>query len=173
MIRAIIEQTFDQQKKYVILAGLSTDGKPTTGIITGSKFEEVDTGICYAFDEVSGSWSAVGLSPAEIKAEIDAWLDEHPEATTTVEDGAITYAKLNSSLRGLADKVPALEEEMATKANVDGYYEQMTAGNAEQLVSTVGVEDKVPYNFRTSGGSADIGDREVDKVIGGILKYFN
>lgn len=171
MIRAIIEQTFDQQKKYVILAGKSTDSKPTTGIITGSKFEEVDTGIVYAFDEVSGTWSAVGLSPAEIKAEIDAWLDEHPEATTTVEDGAISYAKLDSSLQGSVDDVADLKTEMQTKANIDGYYEQMTVGNAEQLVSTVGVEDKVPYLFRTSGGSADIGDREVDEIIGGTIAW--
>ena len=57
------------------------------------------------------------------------------------------------------------------KANVDGYYDTLTAGNAEQLVSTVGVEDMVPYNFRTSGGSADIGDREVDEVIGGTLAW--
>lgn len=56
-------------------------------------------------------------------------------------------------------------------AYVDGYYEQMTVGNAEQVVATVGIEDKVPYNFRTSGGSADIGDREVDKLIGGTIAW--
>ena len=58
-----------------------------------------------------------------------------------------------------------------TKAEVDGYYESMTVGNSEQLVATVGVEDKVPYNFRTSGGSADIGDRLVDKIVGGSVAW--
>lgn len=53
----------------------------------------------------------------------------------------------------------------------DGSYQQMTVGNAEQLVATVGIEDKVPYNFRTSGGADDIGDREVDKVIGGTVAW--
>ena len=53
----------------------------------------------------------------------------------------------------------------------DGYYANMTVGNAEQLVATVGIEDKVPYNFRTSGGSADIGDREEDKLIGGTIAW--
>lgn len=53
----------------------------------------------------------------------------------------------------------------------DGSYDGMTVGNAEQLVATVGVQDKVPYNFRTSGGSNDIGDREVDKVIGGTVAW--
>ena len=53
----------------------------------------------------------------------------------------------------------------------DGNYQQMTVGNAEQLVATVGIDDKVPYNFRTSGGSNDIGDREVDKVVGGTVVW--
>ena len=58
-----------------------------------------------------------------------------------------------------------------TKAEVDGYYEDMTVGDAEQLVATVGVTDKVPYNFRTAGGSADIGDREVDTLVGGTVAW--
>ena len=61
--------------------------------------------------------------------------------------------------------------ELGKKANVDGYYDTLTAGNAEQLIATVGVEDKVPYLFRTSGGSADIGDREVDEIIGGTIAW--
>ena len=60
---------------------------------------------------------------------------------------------------------------LATKAEIDGSYEQLTAGNAEQLVATIGISDKVPYNFRTSGGSVDIGDREVDKIIGGTIAW--
>ena len=64
----------------------------------------------------------------------------------------------------------AVEHE-TSKANVDGAYEGLTAGNAEQLVSSVFVEDKVPYNFRTSGGSADIGNRLKDKIVGGTLAW--
>ena len=60
---------------------------------------------------------------------------------------------------------------MLEKAQIDGYYEGMTVGNAEQLIATVGVQDKVPYNFRTSGGSIEIGDREVDKIIGGTVAW--
>ena len=36
---------------------------------------------------------------AQIATAVDDWLETHPEATTTVEDGAITNAKLNSSLK--------------------------------------------------------------------------
>lgn len=53
----------------------------------------------------------------------------------------------------------------------DGYYQEMTVGDAEQLVATVGVTDKVPYLFRTSGGSADIGNRETDEITGGSLVW--
>ena len=60
MIRAIVERKFTDQKKYVELYGLSTDTKPTTGIVTGSKFTEVNTGDEFLFDETStGTWTKV------------------------------------------------------------------------------------------------------------------
>lgn len=77
MIRALVEQTFDATKKYFVLAGLSTDSKPTTGIVTGSKFIEVDTGTNFAFDEVSGTWSASNITMQDIKDEIDSWLEDN------------------------------------------------------------------------------------------------
>lgn len=41
--------------------------------------------------------------PAVIEQAVSDWLDDHPEATTTVEDGAITYAKLDSEMKAAAD----------------------------------------------------------------------
>ena len=46
---------------------------------------------------------------------INAWLDDHPEATTTVEDGTISYAKLNTALKDSIDNADAL-----VTANGDG-----------------------------------------------------
>lgn len=37
------------------------------------------------------------VDPVAIKTSVEGWLAVHPEATTTVQDGAITTAKLNSS----------------------------------------------------------------------------
>lgn len=37
---------------------------------------------------------AGGVDPAVIEQAVDDWLDDHPEATTTVEDGSITRAKI-------------------------------------------------------------------------------
>ena len=60
MIRKLVDRYFDQEKKYVEMFGKSTDSKPLTGLITGSKFTEVDTGDVYLFDESgNGTWTKV------------------------------------------------------------------------------------------------------------------
>lgn len=58
MVRPLVDRLYSDGKYYAEYAGLSTDTKPETNIITGSKFWEVDTGVEYAFDETSGTWTA-------------------------------------------------------------------------------------------------------------------
>ena len=54
----------------------------------------------------------------------------------------------------------------------DGYYQEMTVGDAEQLVATTFTEDDAPYNFRTAGGAIDIGDRkQVEGLVGGTIAW--
>lgn len=38
------------------------------------------------------------VDPVAIEDSVFDWLDDHPEATTTVQDGSITAAKLNAEL---------------------------------------------------------------------------
>lgn len=52
---------------------------------------------------------APGVDPEQIETAVDSWLDDHPEATTTVQDGAISYSKLDSSLKEKADDVTQLK----------------------------------------------------------------
>lgn len=60
MVRTIVENAFVPGKKYVEMFGKSTDSKPLTGIVTGSKFTEVNTGDVYLFDESGdGTWTKV------------------------------------------------------------------------------------------------------------------
>ena len=60
MVRTISERLITKDKKYAELFGLSTEDKPTKGLITGSKFTEVNTGDVYLFDETSnGTWTKV------------------------------------------------------------------------------------------------------------------
>ena len=56
MVRNIIEQHFAEGKHYIESYGLSTDSKPSTNIVMGSKFTECDTGKVYLFNEATSSW---------------------------------------------------------------------------------------------------------------------
>lgn len=70
MIRATFVGNVIGGNQYLELAGLSTDTKPTSGMLTGSLFHEVDTASIYAFDEVSGEWTKqVQLSEPESTAQ--------------------------------------------------------------------------------------------------------
>jgi len=45
-------------------------------------------------------WSDIGTpSYEQVESAVEDWLDDHPEATTTVEDGAITKVKLTPDLK--------------------------------------------------------------------------
>lgn len=69
-------------------------------------------------------------------------------------------------------EISDLKSAMSSKADLDGYYEDMSVGSAEQLISSVLTEDEAPYKFRTSGGSADIGNRAyMDKIVGGTVAW--
>lgn len=61
------------------------------------------------------------------------------------------------------------------KADVNGIYDEMIVGNAQNLVSTKKINDDTPYNFRTSGGSLDIksgvGNLEEDSLVGGTVAW--
>lgn len=66
MVRILDERIIADNKKYIEAAGLSTDTKPTSGIVTGSVFVEADTGDKYMFAE--------GDTPAWTKIEA-GWVD--------------------------------------------------------------------------------------------------
>ena len=88
------------------------------------------------------------------------------EATVVQTEGSSLTSVM--SQKAVTDSLDSLREGIA---NPDGNYPNMTVGNAEQLVSSVGINDKVPYNFRTTGGSADVGNRKTEKIIGGSIAW--
>ena len=55
---------------YAELAGKSTETKPTTGLVSGSKFIEVDTGKSYVFDGISDTpdWNEMIVATAEVSS---------------------------------------------------------------------------------------------------------
>ena len=90
--------------------------------------------------------------------------------TTPVVDNTLTQAGAAADAKKVGDEVGAIKNDLSEFPN--GTYPNMTVGNADQLTSTVGIEDTAPYLFRTSGGSNDIGDREdVRKIVGGTVVW--
>ena len=53
-------------------------------------------------------------------AAVAAWMAAHPEVTTTVQDGAITRAKLDSNLQSVVDDVAAM------KAIINSFFNSIT-----------------------------------------------
>ena len=66
MIRKLTDRYFTEDRKYAEIFGMSSDSKPVDGLVTGSKFTEVDTGDIYLFDEEDGgSWACVHKGPTQ------------------------------------------------------------------------------------------------------------
>ena len=97
-------------------------------------------------------------------------------AASAATGAASEAADAADSANAAADRADAaaesIEDELAQKADKDGYYSQMTVGLAENLVGRgdpVGAE----YLYRTSGGTQSIedGDAEVTEIRGNTLKW--
>lgn len=116
----------------------------------------------------SGAVRGIGIASIEktgTSGNVDTYTITYDDGTTTtfeVTNGAVT------SVDGLTGDVV-----LDHKANIDGSYDGMTVGSAQQLLASSGVEDKVPYAYRTSGGSMDIGDREELNEINGMTVAWN
>lgn len=72
------------------------------------------------------------LFTAPTEEAVADWLEAHPEATTTVQDGAISYAKLDSTLKEKADTVDDL------KSSLYGF-------NADTKSALLALLEKVAY----------------------------
>ena len=94
--------------------------------------------------------------------------------TITFTDGSTTTFEVTNGEDGTVtpeQMAAAIAAALVDYAKTDGYYIDMSVGNAEQLISDIYETDSVPYTFRTSGGSMDIGDREVDEIVGGTVAW--
>lgn len=64
MVRELVRRMYNDSLAYVEYAGISTDTKPTTGIVTGSRFTEADTGDVYMFYEAdTPAWGKIQAGP--------------------------------------------------------------------------------------------------------------
>ena len=66
----------------------------------------------YEFDTPS-------IDPEDVAEAVDDWLDEHPEATTTVQDGSITEEKLASDVTEILASKPEVKTSSASGVDLD------------------------------------------------------
>lgn len=89
--------------------------------------------------------------------------------TAKIADGSVTHDKLGDDVTAEFDDI---HDELDLKADVDGYYSQLTAGLAENLI---GRGDAVPeeYLYQTAGGTDDISDgiATIDCIKGNTLVW--
>ena len=86
-------------------------------------------------------WVDVGLpTDAQTAAAVSDWLDDHPEATTTVEDGSVTLAKLHS---GVIDSTLSTQGAAEAKATGNGIKADAALVAGESLITASLLE---PYN---------------------------
>lgn len=77
-----------------------------------------------------------------------------------------------ATFQDLVDDIESAVAFVNNKANVDGNYPTMTVGLANNLDTKVVQNDVDAYNFRTSGGSLEIGDTcKVKKIVGGSVGF--
>ena len=95
-----------------------------------------------------------------------------PEIDDTLSTAgkAADAKKVGDELASASDDITALQ---SGKANVDGYYADLVSGGSTQLLSDMVETDTTPYNYRTAGGSLEIGDREKLKKIVGVSATAN
>ena len=76
--------------------------------------ETTSTGVRISITDKSGTTSATVQNGTATDAQVEAWFDNHPEATTTVEDGSISKAKLAADVLEPVNKVSVIEEALGT-----------------------------------------------------------
>lgn len=153
MIRRLIDQAFNSGKYYISAVGLSTDVKPTEGIITGSKFVEVDTGIGYLFDETSGEWH----ENTQLSEAVAAYLDEHPEAL----DEAAIEAIFDERLDGIENEIGGLKSAF-----------NISEASTDKLVDTLLDLEKVSEPTLTGISGIVSKDGAINTGAAGFVHYF-
>lgn len=150
---AIIDNTLSE-------AGMAADAKKTGDEITGLKsaLNQNKTApegyILTATNAGNGTvWSPVGLPTDEQTEQAVAdWLNDHPEATTTVEDGSIEKEKFTDGLKLLTIKDYVTPEMFYAKGNgsdddsvclQNAINYAITNNKAVKIISTYGIANPV------------------------------
>lgn len=144
--RAIFELSIDGLTHGTANFIVNVEKKPIDGAIMSDSDLSL---ISQAVDSAAVIVDVIGDSdPSEVIGEhVDAWLDNHPEATTTVLDGAITAPKINSTLW---DKLLVSEEASGAVASFDDGADDVPVSSLKVALEPIqtGSGDPSPSNVR-------------------------
>jgi hypothetical protein len=92
--------------------------------------------------------------------------------TITMTDGATSSFTVTN---GSVTSVDGMTGDVVLnyKANIDGSYDGMTVGSAQQLLANTGYENSSPYTYRATAGTTDVGDRAKVNEIDGLSLVVN
>ena len=151
MIRNLEETPFENGKRFIRAAGLSTDQKPTKGIITGSQFLEVDKRVCMAYDEENDAWEYLSGN-----VEVDP-LTVSVNGTTTAPNGKA----YNPVTVNVANSYTASDE---GKVVSNGALVAQTAQTAHAEITENGTYDITANNSVTVNVSGGGGGKHIVNV---------
>lgn len=100
--------------------------------------------------------SAEGITDEQVQTALNAYIAEHPEAVTTVTDGSITKAKLDSNLQATVDDVGGLKSAI----------EDLEAGSLSALGATAG---QIPLADGAGSWQWTSPDTDIDECIGIVV----
>lgn len=89
------DKVWSADKSHELLTQINSKADEPTGTKSAGKVYGLDSNLNPAWVDGGGG----SVDPAVIAQAVDDWLDDHPEAVTTVQDGAVTFAKLNDALQ--------------------------------------------------------------------------
>ena len=119
--------------------------------------------------EAAGSNAVDAVESAETVAVQAVQTESTTQLAAIQAKGEETIASIPEDYTALSGEVDDLKSATTHKADVDGTYTDLTAGSAEQLLSSTGVEDAVPYSFRQTCGGNGVGARVDEEIVGGTI----
>ena len=102
-------QTVDDKVDEIVLVQNTQPTSERNKIWVKPESDEYKVPTWEEFQELSAKVDGDEVDPEVIKQAVQDWLGAHPEETTTVADGSITYNKLDASLKEKADTVTDLK----------------------------------------------------------------